>query len=207
MRPGAAMDDPDRTFEDDQAIAGGLRAGRADAWVRLYDAYAEKVWRAVARLLGGCEAAAADVVQETFLAAARSARTYDPARGPLWAWLWGVARTQTLLHLRKRARHARELDPANYPRGWDDPGREPLDELLLRESADLVRMTLLELPEEYGRVLTAKYLLDASTDDIARAEGLTPGAARSKLARARQAFRTSFRRHEPAAGRTPGGVV
>ena len=189
------MDDPARLLETERAIAAGLRAGRADAWARLHDAYADRVWRTVARLLGGCEAGVGDVVQETFLAAARSARGFDPARGPLWAWLWGIARTQALLHLRKRARHAREK--VHYPRGWDDPAGEPLDELVLRESADLVRLTLLELPEEYGRLLSAKYLLDASLDDLAAAERLSIVATRSKLARARGAFRASFRRHEP----------
>ena len=193
------MDDPAPLCADELAaelaIAAGLRAGHADAWARLHDDYAPRVWRTVARLLGGCEAAVADVVQETFLAAAKSARGFDPARGPLWAWLWGIARTQALLHLRRRARHAREKLP--YPRGWDDPAGEPLDELLLRESADLVRLTLLELPEEYGRILSAKYLLDSTIEEIAAAERLSVVAARSKLARAREAFRASFRRHEP----------
>ena len=190
------MDDPATPSDDELAIASGLRAGRPDAWARLHDRYYEWVWRVVARLLGGCESAVADVVQETFLAAARSARSFDPARGPLVAWLWGVARTQALRHRRDSARRARGRE--NYPHGWDDPARGPLDEVLLRESADLVRSTLLELPEGYGRVLTARYLLDESLDDIAVAERISPAAARSKLARAREAFRASFRRREPA---------
>ncbi len=193
------MDDPALLLDAERAIAAGLRAGHADAWARLYDAYADRVWRTVARLLGGCEAAVADVVQETFLAAAKSARGFDPARGPLWAWLWGIARTQSLLHLRKSARHAREKRP--YPRGWDDPTRDPLDEVVLRESAGLVRLTLLELPAEYGRILSAKYLLDTPIEEVARAERLSVVAARSKLARAREAFRASFRRHEPTTPR------
>ncbi len=192
------MDDPALPPEAEESIAAGLRAGDADAWARLHDAYAPRVWRTVARLLG-CDAGVADVVQETFLAAARSARTFDPARGPLWAWLWGVARTQSQLHLRKQARHAREREA--YPRGWDDPARGPLDELLLREGADLVRLTLLGLPAEYGRILSEKYLHAASIGAIAAAERLSVAAARSRLARAREAFRAGFRRHEPTTPR------
>ena len=193
------MLDPAQMLLAEEAVAAGLRAGNPDAWARLHDEYAPRVWRTVARLLGGCETGVADVVQETFLAAARSARSFDPARGPLWAWLWGIARTQSLLHLRKSARHAREK--AHYPRGWDDAAGDPLDELLLRESADLVRLTLLELPAEYGRILSAKYLLDTPIDEIAAAERLSVVAARSRLARAREAFRASFRRHEPTTPR------
>ena len=60
---------------------------------------------AVARLLGPNSADVADVVQETMLAAARSARTYDEVSGSLWNWLWGIARLQVALHFRKQKRH------------------------------------------------------------------------------------------------------
>ena len=54
-------------------IAQGLREGQTDAWFALYDAYCRQVWNHVARLMGPHSADIADVVQETFLAAARSA--------------------------------------------------------------------------------------------------------------------------------------
>src|SRR6187549_239554 len=88
-------------------VARGLRDGRPEAWRTLYDAFAERVWRSVARLLGPNAADVADVVQETMLAAARSAATFDPGRGALWLWLWGIARRQVALHFRKQQRHDR----------------------------------------------------------------------------------------------------
>ncbi|HUR54334.1 MAG TPA: sigma factor, partial [Gemmataceae bacterium] len=94
-------------MDDDQArdVARGLRDGNPDAWRALYDAFAERVWRSVARVLGPNAADVADVVQETMLAAARSARGYDPSKGDLWNWVWGIARLQVALHFRKRQRH------------------------------------------------------------------------------------------------------
>src|SRR4051794_4737570 len=88
--------------QQESFLAQGLRAGRAEAWQTLYDAYAEQVWRGVARLLGPCGADVADVVQETMLAAARSARAFDPKRGTVWQWLWGIARNHVALYFRKR---------------------------------------------------------------------------------------------------------
>ena len=93
--------------QQERRIAQGLREGEADAWQALYDAYAERVWRGVARLLGAHKSDVADVVQETMLAAARSALSFDPARGPLWPWLWGIAHNHAALHLRKQARRHR----------------------------------------------------------------------------------------------------
>src|SRR5262245_2482847 len=84
-------------------LVRGLKQGQPAAWHALHDAYAERVWRVVARLLGASSTDVADVVQETFLAAARSARNYDSARGSLWSWLWGITRLQAALHFRKQA--------------------------------------------------------------------------------------------------------
>src|SRR5258708_14987549 len=89
---------------EERHVAVGLREGNRDGCRALYEAFAERVWRACARLMGPCAAEVADVVQDTFLAAARAARTYDSGRGPLWAWLWGIARRHVALHYRKRER-------------------------------------------------------------------------------------------------------
>jgi RNA polymerase sigma-70 factor (ECF subfamily) len=67
--------------------------------------------------------------------------------------------------------------------------------LAAAELATLVRSTLTELPIEYETLLTAKYLDGATVDDIARQERSTAVAVRSRLARARQAFRELLLRH------------
>lgn len=185
-------------------VARGLCAGDPDAWRALYDAYAVRVWRSVARLMGPCAADVADVVQETFLAAARSARAYDPARGTLWVWVWGIARVHVALHYRKldRLHRVRERLAANGSLARHLDGRA--DGLAVAEVAALVRATLTELPADYEMLLTAKYLDGESVEAIAARERTTDGAVRSKLARARQAFRQAFVRHAPEADRPIG---
>lgn len=63
--------------ESEDKIAKGLRRGCRDAWSSLYDLYAQRVWRAAARLLGGNSQETADIVQEVFMAAAESASRFD----------------------------------------------------------------------------------------------------------------------------------
>jgi RNA polymerase sigma-70 factor (ECF subfamily) len=180
-------------------IALGLRAGQPEAWALFYDAFAERVWRATARLLGPASADIADVVQETFLAAARSARSYDPAKGSLWCWLWGIGRRQLALHLRNkhRAQQVTVLASNGLLSRWLE-GHEvmPSDTLEARELSDFVRATLGALPAEYADVLTAKYLDDFSVEQIAQEERTSETAIYSRLARARQAFRTSFSKYQ-----------
>jgi RNA polymerase sigma-70 factor (ECF subfamily) len=189
--------------QQERVVVQGLRAGKTEAWQALYEAYAERVWRSVARLLGPNPADVADVVQETLLAAARSATTFDSGRGALWLWLWGIARRQVALHLRKQQRHDRLRQAGAWLAtsngrllSWLD-GHEPSppDALAAAELVTLVRATLSELPEDYETVLTAKYLDGESVEVIARRERSSESAVRSKLARARQAFRLAFRRY------------
>jgi len=189
--------------QQERVVVQGLRAGKTEAWQALYDAYAERVWRSVARLLGPNSADVADVVQETLLAAARSAATFDPGRGALWHWLWGIARRSLALHFRKQQRHDRlrragawlAASNGRLLRWLDGHEPPPPDALVADELGTLVRATLAELPEEYETLLTAKYLDGDSVEVIALRERSSETAVRSRLARARQAFRLAFRRY------------
>ncbi|MFN0021441.1 MAG: RNA polymerase sigma factor [Pirellulaceae bacterium] len=172
----------------DQEIARGLREGSGQCWRTFYDAFALRVWNSVARRVGPSSSDVADIVQETFLAAARSAGNYDPARGSLWCWLSGIARNQTALFFRKRINRQ---EPAM---DWELPSREiePGELLATRELALSVRKVLSMLPLDYETLLVGKYLDELTLEDLAAAEKSTPSAISSKLARAREAFRHEF---------------
>jgi RNA polymerase sigma-70 factor, ECF subfamily len=180
-------------------VVQGLREGNADAWRTLYNAYCRQIWQSVARLIGPNAADVADVVQETFIAAARSAHKYDAARGPLWQWLYGIARNHVALHFRKRRydhlRPPDEIGTKGSPeilRWLEDHKEQPDDVLYSAELASMVRVVLADLPVDYESVLTAKYIDGASLEQIAGSEKSSVAAVNSRLARARQAFRQVF---------------
>ncbi|MBN2473221.1 MAG: sigma-70 family RNA polymerase sigma factor [Pirellulales bacterium] len=186
--------------QQEHEVAEGLREGRIEAWHALYDAYCRRVWSAVARQMGPHATDVADVVQETFLAAARSARSYDPSRGSLWLWLGGIARNHVALHFRNQRRHDR-LRRADDPlaaaslqisRWLQSREAPPGAALATAEVATAVRAALTELPADYETLLTAKYFDGATVEQIATVEQSTSEAVRSKLARARRAFRRVF---------------
>jgi RNA polymerase sigma-70 factor (ECF subfamily) len=192
---------------DDEKLARALVQGSPAAWGALHDLHAEAVWRCVARRVGPHVADVADIVQETFLAAARSARTYDAARGPLWVWLSGIARRQAALHFRRKqtrpeaaggdATLARSVSEGrtltrSVSEGNGDNASDPAEFIISKETASAVRQALAELPLDYETLLVGKYMDGLSLDDLARAEGATLAAVSSKLARARRAFRDVF---------------
>jgi len=181
-------------------VVRGLREGRVEAWRTLYDAYAPAVWRVVARLLGPGAADVADVVQETFLVAARGAGGYDASRGSLWVWLGGIARNHVAIHYRRQARQdrirraAERLGADGFAAAeWLDQERNsPAESLDRAELAVLVRAALGGLPDEYSALLTGKYLDGSALDELAAERRVSLEAVRSKLARARRAFRKAF---------------
>ncbi len=193
----------------ERKIAQGLQQGDRQAWLQLYEAYAEPVWRNISRLVGGDSTIVADIVQETFLATARSARNFRPDRGTLWVWLWTIAKRQVALYYRKQKpeivlSRARQwwigLDGEKFD--WIDAKADmPPDILESQELAALVRCTLRELPGDYQTLLLAKYVDGQSAEQIAGQMDCSEVAVRSRLARARKAFRKAFEK----INRTPSG--
>jgi RNA polymerase sigma-70 factor (ECF subfamily) len=186
----------------ERQIAQGLQQGDHLAWLRLYEAYAEPVWRNISRLMGNDSAAVADIVQETFLAAARSARNFDSKRGLLWVWLWTIARRQVALYYRKQKP---EIILSQVRQWWTSLDCDKLDWidakadmppviLESQELAVLVRFALSELPGDYQTMLLAKYVDNEPAEKIAGQLNCSEVAVRSKLARARKAFRKAFKK-------------
>lgn len=177
-------------------VIHGLREGSRDAWAKLYDGYSVDIWRYAARLLGSDATAVGDVVQEAFLDAARSARQFDPSRGTLWSWLAGIAHHRVLAHWRQTDRQSRLQRMAE---SGEVDVRHLLDGQLETKTVDaagdigdFVRSVLAEISCDYASLLTAKYLDDRSLIEIAAELGSSVDATKSKLARARQEFRSKF---------------
>jgi len=186
----------------EQEIAEGLQQGKGQAWQQLYEEYCELVWNGISRLVGGDSAAVEDIVQETFLAAARSAGQFNPACGCLWVWLWTIARRQVALYRRTRKPDAllgraehwwADLDGEGFD--WIDSKVDmPPDILQSQELAALVRYTLRQLPPDCQMVLLAKYVDNESTEHIAGQMNCSQTAVRSRLVRARRTFRKTFKK-------------
>lgn len=190
------------TKNHEHEIAAGLRNGDREAWLRLYETYAERLWNHTSRLMGYDCPGLADVVQETFLAAAGSARTFDSSRGSLWNWLTGIARRQMALYYRKQDPRAllervrqwwSSLESEKIE--WINATKDtPPDITETRELTVLIRFALIKLPQEYQTLLLGKYVDGLSVEALAVDMDSSPAAVTSKLARARKAFRAVFGR-------------
>ncbi|MEX0717092.1 MAG: sigma-70 family RNA polymerase sigma factor [Planctomycetaceae bacterium] len=175
----------------EREIVRGLRMGDRRVWAELCERFGPRVWRHIARLIGGDAEAVADVFQETFLAVARSGRRLDE-NAKLWGWLTRIAHNQAALHWRKVHRGSRAEthgEPARIRAEGD-----PFDALDRRETAAIVRGALAEMPADHVALLTAKYLDELSVAEIVERLGGTVESVRSRLARARRDLRERYER-------------
>src|ERR1019366_9167430 len=78
-----------------------LRAGREQAFVALYHRRQPSLYR-FALQMSGSAPVAEDITQEVFLALLREECGYDPNRGSLIAYLFGIARKLLLRQFERR---------------------------------------------------------------------------------------------------------
>jgi RNA polymerase sigma-70 factor (ECF subfamily) len=175
------------------------RAGRGDrsAIERFYAEHVDALYAFVHPRVGGRADVAEDVVQTVLVNALRQVDAYDPERASVQVWLRLLSRNVIRSHRRANAGVARmrRIWSAVHTRLSQ---QAPLaDELLSRaETRELVQLALATLPPHQQAVLRARYLRGQSFEQIAQDTDLSVEAVRSRLARARKAFRRAFVRLE-----------
>jgi RNA polymerase sigma-70 factor, ECF subfamily len=167
-----------------------LQERDAAAWDELYEGHAREVYGFVFRLLRGDSQAAADVFQDTWLDAIGHIGQFDPARGELRSWLFGIARRRVALHWRQRLARSGAAACEEIAVEGMDGAVVPEDVVEHLEQGAVVRATLLAMPPERRQVLVEKYVEELSVAQIAARTGRSPKAVESLLSRSREQFRT-----------------
>ncbi|MDP6447645.1 MAG: sigma-70 family RNA polymerase sigma factor [Pirellulaceae bacterium] len=187
---------------NDADLVLGLRQGDRDAWEALCQQYSDRLWRYVARLVGGDEQSVTDVFQETIMAAASAGRRLGPG-SQVWPWLARIGHNQAALFWRKRYRDA-DVDWRQL--ASTDGGEDPAELLERLETVDCVRCLLAAMSADQVALLTGKYLDGLTAAELATQLGGTTEAIRSRLARARREFRERFERLTKDRGETHPAV-
>lgn len=176
---------------NDADLLRQMRSGDAAAFAGLYRRHQAPLYR-FAVLRCGSAASAADIVQELFLGLLSDRFAYDPLRGPLLHFLFGVAR---LLILKAEAPHYRNTSLAEPDEAFEEPApasSEPLARLLSDETAEEVRRALATLAPGYRDAVILYEIHELSYRDIATICHIEIGTVRSSLARGRAALATEL---------------
>jgi RNA polymerase sigma-70 factor (ECF subfamily) len=169
--------------ESDQALVARCRAGEGDAFGELVERYQQRLVR-YARGLVGNEEDARDVAQEAFVRAFVHLARYDEGRS-FSVWLYGITSHVAVDWLRSRARRSNLEQRLPEPR----PSLSP-EELAVRgDSAARIQEAVRHLPLDYRQMVLLHYGEELTCAEAARVLGISHGAARVRLFRARELLR------------------
>jgi RNA polymerase sigma-70 factor (ECF subfamily) len=204
----------------DDGLVRRVLAGDEDAFGLLYKRRHPSIYRFALHMSGNM-AVAEDVTQEVFMTLIRDAGRFDPSRGSVAGFLFGVARN----HLRKRWEQDRRLVPligdaddlgavassdgnhnsrngnGNSNGNGNGNGHYSVptsrDEFASIEAINRVRKAISTLPENYREVVVLCELEEMSYEETAAALGCPVGTVRSRLHRARAILVEKLRDAQP----------
>ena len=171
---------------NDSELLRLMLAGDEEAFALLYRRRQGGIYR-FALQMSGSKSIAEDVTQEVFLFLMREGHVFDPAKGALSAFLFGVARNHLLRRLRVEHLLAPLGDDSDDEATFSQPSTDmcPLEDLTRAETIEAVRKAVLSLPAKYREVVVLCELQDVSYGETAEILGCAIGTVRSRLHRAR----------------------
>lgn len=188
------MSDLQEPANSDAALVARLKAQDDSAYEEVVRLYGGRML-AVARRFLQQEQDAQDAVQDAFLSAFKAIDKFE-GNAKLSTWLHRIVVNAALMKLRSRQRHPERPIEDLLPK-FDTDGHRHVDGWATtidttagdRETREFVRQKINELPDSYRTVLLLRDIEELSTDEAADQLGITPGAVKTRLHRARLALR------------------
>jgi len=159
----------------DEDLYRRMKKGDQRAFAELYERREPSLYR-YALHVSGSRTLAEEVAHEVFLRLIRPDAGFDAGRGPLEAYLYGMARNL----IRVMRRH-QPVEDAGHPVAEHNI----LGDLIRNERTAALYAALRELPHHYRDAVILCDLEERSYDDVARLMGCPVGTVRSRLHRAR----------------------
>ncbi|MFI0777702.1 ECF subfamily RNA polymerase sigma factor, BldN family [Streptomyces sp. NPDC021212] len=157
------------------------QAGEAEAFGRLYDQYADTVYRYIYYRVGG-RATAEDLTSETFLRALRRIGTFTWQGRDFGAWLVTIARNLVADHF-KSSRFRLEVTTGEMLDA-NEVERSPEDSVLESLSNAALLQAVRKLNPQQQECVTLRFLQGLSVAETARVMGKNEGAIKTLQYRA-----------------------
>ena len=189
------MADPEAPpLEQDADMLQRLHGGDRTAMADLYDRYFDRLYSLVLNQVDRNRDIAEDIVQETFLAALKSAKGFK-GRSSAYTWLCSIAYHKVADHYRRQSRERKRMVSGIDVDTVDDvenPGRQPQPDSLIEsaETRQVVNEALAKLPWDYRQVLILKYVEEMSVLEISQIMDRSPKSIEGLLTRSRKALQT-----------------
>lgn len=160
-----------------------------DRFGAVFDRYFAEIYGYAARRAG--RDAADDIAAETFLTAFRVRHRFDPGRGTVKAWLYGIVTNHLSAFRRQELRAYRVMARAGVPEPEEGHASRVVDQVAAQRQRPALFAALADLPRGEREVLLLVALGGLSHADAAAALGVRYGTVASRLSRARTKLRAA----------------
>jgi RNA polymerase sigma factor (sigma-70 family) len=190
-----------RIVSDRALIARSLESPQA--FETLFERHAAIIHRYLRRRVG--ETLAETLVAETFAQAFRHRRRFDGRQDSALPWLYGIVTNLLKMHRRSAERRLRayaRVGERDLEHPLDPEADARLDAIALRKP---IAEALASLPRQQREVILLHAWAELSNGEIAVALGISSGAVRNRLHRARAQMAKQLARsgNEPVEDATP----
>lgn len=176
-----------------------LQRGDPDTMERWFDAYSDTLYTFIFYGVGKNHSKAVDVVQETLLTALHQIEQYAPEHGSMFTWLAQLSED----HIKKSMGSENSQVPLS--KMWTKieesllkayrkiaTGLLPGEVIERQETAELVQITLANIPADYRSVLKEYYYGLKPLKEIADSAGVNEADIEATLYSARKVFKEAF---------------
>ena len=172
---------------DEQLPVAAARTGDSDAWSVLFRRYQLPLYVYVVELVHN-EQTALDIVQETFVNAARYLGSLRENR-KFGSWLFSIAHQKCQQHWRKPPRDEVSPDDHEFVLESNADDTAPFDLLIRREQEEEFMALLNQLSDAHRSVVLLHFLEEFPLDEIAEVTGVSVGTVKSRLHYAKKELR------------------
>jgi RNA polymerase sigma-70 factor, ECF subfamily len=188
----------------DNSLVREFISGNDAAFGQLVSRYKDSITNYLNMMVGDYDTAV-DLSQETFLRVYRNIHRYSNMY-QFSTWIYRIATNLAIDEIRYRKRRGRVF----YNNIWGarqkaekeapefeltDVRRGPRDEVLRKESSQVLGDAIRSLPEKYRTAFIMKEVQELPYDDIAKALNCSAGTIKSRLHRARELLQRKLERY------------
>ena len=195
--------------DQDSALIEDINEGRAGGFQDLFIRYRQRLYNFGLRICHDAQDAE-DIVQDTFINVFKYLKNFRQETR-FKNWLYRIAVTACITK-KRRSKYAPEPElplssliqkddaddlPDTIPDNISGTGPEwanqPLDQLLNKELNDMIRNTVINLPEKYRSVLELRDMEGLTTHETAKMLNITPATVKTRLHRGRLLIREQLK--------------
>jgi len=187
----------------DNSLVKEFISGNDTAFTQLVTRYKDSLTNYLNMMIGDYETAV-DLCQETFLRVYRNIGRYSNLY-QFSTWIYRIATNLAIDEIRYRKRRGRVF----YRNVWNRPSEEnegpgfeltdsrrnPRDEVLRKESSQILGDAIRSLPEKYRTAFIMKEVQNLPYETIARVLSCSAGTIKSRLHRARELLQRKLERY------------